>query len=83
MLSIQGPTEIALGCEDDAASAEAEVSGDFMADAPFAPLGTGGFYYVALPPGSALWMIKVLVQFVNCDFIIKQQLASSVDGKTG
>jgi hypothetical protein len=55
----QGPTEIALGCEDDIASAEAEVSGDFMLDAPFAPLGSAGFYYVALPPSSALWMIKV------------------------
>jgi hypothetical protein len=54
-----------LGCEADPLSAYADVDGTFMTEAPFAPLGPAGFNYVALPPSSALWMIRDLVWSVN------------------
>jgi len=56
----QGPTEIAMGCENDAASAEAQVDGSFLHNSPLSPLTSSGFNYVAIPPSSALWMIQDL-----------------------
>lgn len=54
-----------MGCETDPLSAYADVDGTFMRDAPFTPLGPAGFNYVALPPSSALWMIKDLTWSVS------------------
>lgn len=64
-VKLMGPNEIALGCEADPLSAYADVDGTFMTEAPFAPLGPAGFNYVALPPSSALWMIRDLTWSVS------------------
>jgi hypothetical protein len=83
---LQGPTEIAMGCENDAESAFADVDGTFMSEAPFLPLSEAGFNYVALPPASELWMIKDLKWRVespaNVSVAAVEKLVAALNNRT-
>jgi hypothetical protein len=83
---LQGPNEIAMGCEGDPSSAFADVDTTFMRVAPFAPLGSAGFNYVVLPPSSDLWMIQDLKWTVsssaNVSLATMKGLVVGINNKT-
>lgn len=75
-----------MGCENDIASAEAEVDSTFMETSPFTPLNGEGFRFVALPPSSNLWMIQDLTWGVdstaNVSVAAVHKLVTQLNNKT-